>query len=476
MDRGFDQRDVADFGDVLGRAAADPSLRASSIVPTKENDALLQALLQISFESPLDPGRVLDFLCLGFEHGQVHTRHPRYFGLLHTAPSEIASMAAALVAVFNPQLATRSHAPFAVDLEEHLVRALAHRFGYARENVEGTFTNGGAEANATALFLALSRAFPEWETRGVRAFSRDPKIYVSAEAHPTMARAARLAGLGTDAVRTIPVDATHRMKVSTLRETIANDRASNGTPLLIVATAGTTNSGAIDPLLDVASIAERASAWFHVDAAWGGLLALVPEQSRHLEGIARADSIAFDPHKTLSVPLGCGMFLTRRPGSLAKAFHDRAGYMPRKADRDPYARSMAWSRRFIGAPLFAELASLGWTGVAERLRTQLAMGELLKTRLREANFQVVNETPLPVACFVDRTRKGGDRGAFLGAVMREVVGSNAGWLSVTRLSNGAKVLRACVTNIHTDERDVERLVQALERARHIDASCKDSPA
>lgn len=441
------------------------AVRAGPVAPLPEADRSRQNLSTMTFDAPMSAETVVDFLSEGLRQGTVRTDHPRYLGLLHQAPTESAVAAAALAAAHNPQLATRSHAPFAVDVEDLLVRAFGERFGYERSAVCGTFTSGGAEANATALFAALADRCPEWAERGVRALPGDPKIYVSAEAHPTVMRASRLAGLGTGAVRVVPVDRAHRMKVAALRDFVRRDGSEGAWPLMVVATAGTTSAGAIDDLTAIAAVARDAGAWMHVDAAWGGLLALVPELALRLDGLARADSIAFDPHKTCSVPLGCGMLLTRHPESLARAFHDRAGYMPKNATRDPYARAMPWSRRFAGAPLFAVLASLGWGGLAERVRGQLRVGEVLKDRLRESGWTVLNDTPLPVACFVDGTAPGGDRGAFLGAVARRVTSSGEGWLSLTRFSNGARALRACVTHAGTSVDDVFAFVRVLGEAR-----------
>lgn len=417
------------------------------------------------FAEPRDAESVLAALARGLRDGTVDTASPRYFGHFTTAPSEIALRAAGIAAEANPQLATRSHAQFAVDVEDLTVRAIAGRFGYARNTADGTFTSGGAEANATGLALALTRAFPEIAQRGLRALAGDPVLYVSSEGHASITRAARLAGLGSDAVRIVPADKRHRMKPGALGEAIARDRALGALPFLVVATAGATSAGTIDPIPEIANIAERAGLWLHLDAAWGGLAAFVPELAHVLEGAALADSITFDPHKTLAVPLGAGMILTRHPGALAAAFRERAGYMPRDASRDPYARSMTWSRRFAGAPTYAVLASLGWSGVAQMLGRQVALGDQLRHALRKRGWSVVNDTPLPVVCFVDATHDDGARPDRLTAIAREVDAAGAAWITLVRFASGARVLRASVTSPRTREEDVDALVDALDTAR-----------
>ena len=428
----------------------------------EEADTWTQGL---DFSAARAPAEVLALLANGLEHGQVQTAHPRYFGLPQAAPAAVALVAGALADAYNPQLATRGHAPFAVALEDRLLAAFGERFGFPAGETEGVFTSGGAEANATALLAALAHAFPDVGARGVRALAGDPTVYVSAEGHPTIARAARMAGLGTAAVRVIPADGQARMKVTALRESIGRDRAAGALPFLIVATAGTTSSGAIDPLAALADVAARAKCWLHVDAAWGGMAALVPALAAHLDGIARADSITFDPHKVLSVPLGTGMVLTRRRGALTNVFRERAGYMPRDPSRDPYARGMTWSRRFAGAAVFAVLATAGWDGLAASLRAQAAIADRLRAALASDGWTIVNDTPLPVVCFCDATRPDGATPRFLEAVARAVIASEGGWLSVTRLSTGARALRAGVTVHRTEERDVDRLVAALADAR-----------
>ncbi len=425
----------------------------------------LHAAERWDFDAPHDPVQVFDAIARGLREGIVQVASPRYFGLFNPAPADVAVAAAALVAAFNPQLATRSHAPWPVDVERQVLQAFGARFGFAA--TEGTFTSGGAEANATALWCALHAAHPSFADGGARALGAQPTVYVSAEGHATISRAARLAGLGRDAVRIVPADKWSRLKTSALREAIARDVEAGFAPLLIVGTAGTTSAGAVDPLDELARIAERAGAWFHVDAAWGGLLALLPEHRAALAGIERADSITFDAHKALAAPMGAGMYLSRRIGQLARTFDDKGSYMPRDASLDPYAHSAQWSRRFIGLPVFATLATVGFAGYAEVFRAQLCLAERLREGLVARGWALANDTPLPVVCFSRPDRRGDEaaRGARrdLDAVARAVIGQGDGWLSVTRLSSGQRVLRACIDNHRTAEADVDRLLAALER-------------
>jgi glutamate/tyrosine decarboxylase-like PLP-dependent enzyme len=408
---------------------------------------------------------VVDEVARALAEGIVHPDHPRYFGLFNPAPAGLAVVADALVSAHNPQLATRGHAPWPVAVEDRLIGALGERFGWPFAETRGTFTSGGGESNTTALLCALTAAFPDVGEDGVRSLPGEPLVYVSTEGHATVARAARVAGLGRNAVRAVPADAHGRMKPAALRQAVANDRARGGLPFLIVATAGTTSSGAIDPLAETATIAERERCWMHVDAAWGGLAALVPELAPAIEGIARADSIAFDAHKAMSVPIGTGTFLTRRNGLLESVFADRTGYMPRQGGRDPYARSMQWSRRFLGLRVLLPLLAIGWEGYATSLRRQVRLAERLREGLRARGWAIVNDTPLPIVCFVDGQGPVRGDGRFLEAVARAVIAAAGGWISVPRFANGARALRACVNNHRSEEQDIDRLLDSLESAR-----------
>ena len=424
-------------------------------------------LAPFDFERAVSPREAVEFVAANLRRYQVHTPHPRYFGLFNPAPTTMGIAADALVAAFNPQMAAWSHNPFAAEAELHLVRAFGTRFGYAE--TDGTFCSGGAEANHTAVLAALTDAHPEFASGGVRALPAQPVLYISTEGHHSIKKAARLSGLGTDAVREIAVDEKLKMSCAALAAQIERDRAAGYAPCMIVATLGTTNSGVLDPIAELAGIAAQHGLWLHADAAWGGAAALVDELRPLLEGIERADSITFDAHKWLSVPMGAGLFLTRHADILTRTFRVENAYMPRAVETEhdissPYEHSMQWSRRFTGAKVLMSLLVAGWAGYAAAIRRQTALGALLRRELQQSGWAVVNETELPVVCFIDPA-PGGDAPAHLAALADAVLASGRAWLSTTRLGTGRHVLRACITNYRTDEADVRALVQALNDAR-----------
>jgi glutamate/tyrosine decarboxylase-like PLP-dependent enzyme len=444
----------------------------SPVAPPLDVEAIRGEVAAFDFARPVDPLAALGFAVDGLRKHQVHVAHPRYFGLFNPAPTTMGVAADTLVAAFNPQLAAWSHSPLAVEIEQHLVRAFGERFGYDPARVEGSFTSGGAEANHTALLTAMTRAFPEVPRRGLLALRSQPLIYVSPEGHHSFVKAARLCGLGAEAVREVQVDSRRRMKPGDLAARIREDREAGLSPFLVIATAGSTGAGVVDPLEEIAQIADEERLWLHVDAAWGGAAALVPELRPVLQGIERASSITFDAHKWLSVPMGAGLFLTRHAGILERTFRVSTGYMPRDggglaglAVVDPYTQSMQWSRRFIGLKVFLSLAVAGWEGYEAAIRHQTAMGDRLRAGLPAAGWKVVNDTPLPLVCFVD-AREGPERAAgFTEAVAQEVLASGEAWLSTVALGEAGAALRACITNVRTGPADIDALIATLGRAR-----------
>ena len=437
--------------------------------PELDPAAVRAALSAVDFGKEMSPDAAVDFVVGLMRKYQTHNAHPRYFGLYDPATTTMGVAAEAIAAAFNPQLAVWSQSPAAVEIELQLVRAFGERFGYKAAQTDGTFTSGGAEANHTAVLTALARAFPDFAAKGLRALDAQPVLYVSAEAHHSLLKAARMCGLGSESVREIPVDERFRMDVGALSRQIARDRSQWFAPFLLAATAGTTNAGAIDPIDALADVAEGDGLWLHVDAAWGGAAALVPEMRHLLNGSGRADSITFDPHKWLSVPRGAGLYLTRHADVLGKAFGVRPAYMPLKQTEgtgvvDPFSRSMQWSRRFIGLRVFLSLLVAGWDGYAAAIRHQVEMARHLARELERAGWEVVNDPLLAVVCFYDRARAEGADADYLEAVAERVRDSGAAWLSTTLVA-GRAVLRACVTNYRTEKSDVEALVEALVEAR-----------
>ncbi len=442
-------------------AAIDELPVAPRVTPAQ----IRERLARYDFADPIPLERLIVDVAALLRKWSLHVNHPRYFGLFNPTVRRSGVVADALVAAYNPQLAAWPHAPIANEIERHVLSWFMLAFGLDPASGFANFTSGGQEANQTAVTAALTRAFPEFAERGVRALQGQPVLYVSAESHHSFLKIAHQSGIGREAVRHVPVDRQLRVDVEDLARQIDADRARGRLPFLIAGTAGTTAAGAIDPLPALAALAQREKLWFHVDAAWGGAAILSPALRHHLAGIELADSITCDAHKWLSVPVAAGMFFTRHREAILQAFRvEASSYVPPAVPDtfDPYVTTIQWSRRFIGLKLFMTLAELGRDGIAQLIEHQAAMAELLRARLAATGWRLVNDSPLAIVCFTHPEIESG-RTTASEAVERVVAGGRA-WISEVRLSGSVIALRACITSHRTQPADIEILVDDLERA------------
>jgi glutamate/tyrosine decarboxylase-like PLP-dependent enzyme len=429
------------------------------IVPTVAPDEIRAHLdARYDFTKPMALDDVAADVERMMQKWQVQVTHPRYFGLFNPSVTLASVIADTLVATYNPQLATWRTSPAANEIERHTLGWLAQKFGLPAGS-SATFTTGGAEANLSAVVVALTRAFPEYGDGGLRGLSMSPTIYLTREAHDSFNKIAHMTGLGRRALRTIATDQDFKMDLEDLSRRVAADRRDGLAPVMVIGTAGTTAAGAIDPLPDLARFCRSEQLWLHVDAAWGGAAILSPRLRQHLAGIEAADSITCDAHKWFSVPMGAGMFFCRHPDAVRDAFRAHTSYMPARTAGpvdDPYTTSVQWSRRFIGLKLFLALAQLGEAGYVAMIEHQARMGDVLRDSVRRAGWRVVNSTPLPLVCF---SREGLVVSEFLAALYERQIA----WMSEVRLGDAPPVVRACVTSFRTSESDVEWVVREMSR-------------
>jgi glutamate/tyrosine decarboxylase-like PLP-dependent enzyme len=439
-------------------AAAHARVVGGRVTPRLDRSTVRARLIGFDFAAPRSLEDVISWVIAQMEDGIVHFDHPRYLGLFNPAPSFPAQCADRIAAVFNPQLATASTSPAAVEIERHTIVAVARRAGLTGET-GGNFTTGGTEANYTALLCALTRACAAFASDGARAFAGPPVFYVSGESHLAWLKIAHQAGIGRTAARMIETDGNGRMRPDSLAAAIEHDRRHGCIPVMIAATAGTTGAGAIDPLVPCAKIAREAGLWYHVDAAWGGAL-IASDRLRHrLEGIERADSITIDAHKWFAATMGCGMFITKRASQLPEVFGVSAAFMPPSGapNSDPYTSTLQWSRRFLGLRLFLSLAAAGWAGYGAHVERAVALGALLADALATRGWRIANEPSLGVVCAEPPA------GGSTSEIVRRVVASGQAWVS-TAMFEGREVVRACITNGKTTRRDIMAAVGTLQAA------------
>jgi glutamate/tyrosine decarboxylase-like PLP-dependent enzyme len=443
--------------DYLTRALARAQQRvcAGPATPTLDLEAFRAELARFDFATARPLAELLDWSIGMLEHGITHLTHPRYFGLFNPAPTFPAQCADRIVNSFNPQVASSATSPAAVALEAHVIRSVARRAGFP-EGAGGHFTSGGSEANYTGLLCALTRAHPAFATEGARAFPGAPVFYASKECHRSWVKIAHQAGIGRSAARLVATDGHGRLSASALRQAIAADRSSGCVPFLIVASAGSTNAGMIDPLNACADIAAEHGLWLHADAAWGGAVIASERLRGAVAGLERADSATIDAHKWFATTMACGMLLIRDPAVLTATFQVAASYMPsHELSVDPYMNSVQWSRRFLGLRLFLSLATAGWAGHAAQIERAAEQAARIRSELERRGWTVVNDSPLALLTVVPPPALGEPR-----AVVERVLRSGRAWVSLARFEE-QDVIRICVTHGETSDADVAILIDTL---------------
>ncbi|MBX3119675.1 MAG: hypothetical protein KF784_11460 [Fimbriimonadaceae bacterium] len=442
----------SEIGDYLSHIDTLPA------VPVKTPEEIrMEVARAFTFDSPRSLPDLIHDAAWIVRDGIVHTPHPRYFGLYNTASLPAAIMADALAATFDSQQAAYSHSMACHEVEWHALAVFSDLLGWT-EGGFSSFTSGGAESNLTGAICGLTWKFPSYAADGVHGLSGQPVFYVSEIAHDSFQKIAHHTGIGRSALRRVAVEADLRMSLPMLERMIAEDEAAGRLPFMVVGTAGTTASGIIDPLPELADLCEKHGLWLHVDGAWAAAAILSPKHRHVLDGIDGAHSLTFDAHKWLNCPMGAGMFFSRLKDPVVRGFGVQASYMPaRVGDLDePYMTTLQWSRRFIGLKVAMTMATFGLDGYAEMIDRHFRQGDLLRRLLRESGWEILNATPLPVVNFTHPRIESG--AVSLEAALQSILETKECWLSIAPVPPDRRGLRACVSVVDTKDSDVERLV------------------
>jgi glutamate/tyrosine decarboxylase-like PLP-dependent enzyme len=401
--------------------------------------------------------------------------HPRFFGWVNSPPAPVGIVADFLAAALDPSCAGGDHA--AVYVERAAVRWLMELVGFPVEGSMGLLVSGGSTASLTCLAAARYRAAATdgWDVRA-RGLRGMPALilYLSEEGHSCMRKAAEVLGLGGDAVRTVPVDGGYRMDVGALRAAVAGDRAAGRRPFCVAASAGTVNTGAIDPLDEVAALCEAEGLWFHVDGAYGAIGAADPALTGRYAGLGRADSLALDPHKWLSVPVECGCALVRDGRLLRDTWSLVPPYLRTEEGRGfgglPWYSEYGFqqTRGFRALKLWMTLQHLGRSGVAALVRRHVTLAQRLAAAVDAApDLERVAPAELSVVCFRYAPPRWAADAARLDALNKRLVeriqAEGRAFLTGTVLQ-GRFALRACVLHYGTTEADVDALVETVREA------------
>ncbi|MBH5401071.1 aspartate aminotransferase family protein [Bradyrhizobium sp. CNPSo 4010] len=386
--------------------------------------------------------------------------HPGFMGWVHGGGTAVGMLAEMLAAGLNANLGGRDHMP--IEVERQIVDWMRRLFLFP-ESASGIFVTGTSMANLMAVLVARTTALGTLARQhGIGNDGALLTAYTSQAAHGCISRAMDIAGLGTDALRKIAVDADHRIDVAALRAQIAVDREVGFKPFLVVASAGTVDIGAIDDLRAVAELCREEGLWFHVDGAFGALAILSPELAPLLGGIELADSIALDFHKWGQVPYDAGFLLVRDGEQHRQAFAQPAAYLSREARG--LAAGAVWpcdlgpdlSRGFRALKTWFTLKTFGTDRLGAAVARSCALAKYLETRvLAEPRLELLAGVNLNIVCFRYRS---GD------AVNREIVAdiqeSGIAAPSSTML-DGKFAIRAAIVNHRTEEADIDALVAAV---------------
>ena len=402
----------------------------------------------------------------------TQTGHGGFMGYISGAGTVPGGPASMLAAGINQNVGGWPLSPGATEIETQLLNWFAERLGMP-DTTTGAFVTGGTTANLTALTVARD-ALADWKVRrdGVRG-GPPMAVYASADAHDSIHRAADLLGLGSSAVRGIPVDDRFRMCPEAVEDAIEHDISAGVRPLCIVGTAGTTQLGAIDPLSALADLARRYDCWFHVDAAYGGSAAMVDDLKPLFSGIERADSVICDPHKWLNMPISSSIVLIRHPQHHLAAFTEEPDYL---VVNDGVGEDMMWryqwtpyfSRPFDALPTWVSLLAHGWSAYSRRISHDIELTRWLQHLISDNDeLELLAEPELSVVCF-----------RYVPPVLPDKVGSgtyldglNQGILHAVQRAGlvypshavvrERYAIRACLISYRTEAEHVESLVDEV---------------
>jgi aromatic-L-amino-acid/L-tryptophan decarboxylase len=404
-----------------------------------------------------------------------HNGHPRFFGYVASPSTPIGAYADLIASALNANITCWRSGPAGTELEQLVVRWLGSLIEYDAQ-ANGLLTSGGSMANMIALLVASRRKLgAEASRKGLWNVGQPLIVYASEEAHMSIAKAADILGLGRDQVHVVACDDRQRMRVDSLRENIESDLREGLRPCCVVASAGTVNTGVVDPLSEIAGVASEFDLWFHVDGAYGAPGVLDKRKQPLFRGLALADSVSLDPHKWLYVPVDAGCLLFRDPNPVKATFStDEADYIKVHGHSDAEAFAywdygVELSRRFRALKVWLTLCYYGVRRIADAISNDISlaayMGELVSAA---DDFELLAPVELSICCF--RYVPGG-RNTNLDQlnelIMSRVQTTGRAYLSNATV-NGHFALRACITNFRTTRSDIELTLETIrDAAREI---------
>jgi glutamate/tyrosine decarboxylase-like PLP-dependent enzyme len=397
---------------------------------------------------------------------------PRYFGQFNPTPLPIGVWADALASMLNQNAGAWRNGPTSAMIEARVIRWLCDLLDYGPKSF-GTLASGGSEANLIALKCARDGVAASIKDRGVRTAPGDLVIYASEQCHYSIDKSADILGLGREGLRKIPTDDRFHIIPAALREAIEKDREAGLLPCCIVGVAGTTSTGVVDPLEELAAIAGENGCWYHVDAAYGAPLAFSPKHKHMLRGIELADSITFDPHKWMFVPFACGATLVREGGRVLRdAFDMTPEYLSEDrggadVEFDFFRYGQMGTRRFNSLKLWMAIKFMGREGYARTVERQIELTKYLAKQLDALkDFKRVGEVETAVCCFrfLPAADLDGPEADRLQQRLQQIIErSGEAWLTTTVL-HGRRAMRVNINSFLTEQRHIDDLVRLLKQS------------
>jgi aromatic-L-amino-acid decarboxylase len=444
--------------EVLQRAAALIGAAWISFDQARPGQPVVDDALRAMLREPLPDGpepvtQALEEAALILDESIAQPR-PRYFAFVGSSGLPIGVVGDALASCFDANLAV--YAGAASDIEEQAVRWVGELIGYPVAG--GAFTSGGTISNLTALAAARERAMPGARARGMR--DRLAAVYCSEEAHYSVMRAVELLGIGAANVRPIALDGDRRMRPDALAAAIDRDLVDGITPVAVVATAGTTLTGAIDPIEPLAELCAERGVWLHVDGAYGLAAAGLPEMSGAFAGLAQADSVSLDAHKWLYLPKACGVILVRRREDLHDSFAHDEDYLPhQRMESHAVDVTLEYSRPFRALKLWLAFRVHGAEAFRRALRRNLRQAQLLYDEIgRHADLEALGRPQLSIVPFRHVPAGVADVDGH-NVRLAEELQSDARVYVAPAMIDGRVYLRPCIVNFRTSDADVLALVE-----------------
>ncbi len=416
-------------------------------------DERLKALLEAALpESATGVLEVLEDARRALDESIAQTR-PRYFAFVASSGLEIGVLGDLLASCFDANLAVWAAA--ATEIEDQAVRWVAEFVGFPA--AAGAFTSGGTVSNMTALAAARERAIPGSRRHGLG--NAPATLYCSDEAHYSIERAAEILGIGSDNVRALPIDGHRQLVPEAVEEAIRADRAAGRIPVAVVATAGTTLTGAVDPIDELADVCSEAGVWLHVDGAYGLPAATTPSAGHLFRGLDRVDSVTLDAHKWLYLPKACGVLLVRRRDDLFQAFSHEEAYIPHERTGHMVDITLEFSRPFRALKLWLAFRAHGAQAFRDAVEDNLRQARLLYDLVvaHDALEPLCGPPPLSIVPF-RHVGSGGDLNAGNARLVRALQDDGRVWVAPATIDEKVG-LRPCFVNFRTTDDDVRALVE-----------------